>query len=245
MSVVVVAVLEVFGLWFLNNVLLIPDERIYAANMVYQFSVLTVFITMNGYVFGAILIARESMKIYAYVGIIEALGRLVIALMLATTTQDTLIFYSFLFMVVTITVIIVQAVYCFNKFKECRLTLYWDTPLFKKMFIFIGWNAFIALTEAINQQGVNILLNIFFGPAINAARGISFQVGNALQNFSHNIYSATRPQIVKAYAVKNMDYFFSTINSSSKFTYYLLMMLAVPLILNIDYILSIWLTIIP
>ncbi len=245
MSIIVVVVLEIFGVWYLNNKLIIPDERMHAANMVFQFSVLSVFVTINSYVYGAILIARERMKIYAYVGILEALGRLIIAIMLAATTQDKLVYYSFLFMTITIMISLIQMGYCFGKFNECRMRLYWNTSLFKKMFVFIGWNAFTALTEAVNQQGINVLLNIFFGPTINAARGISYQVGNALQTFSHNIYTATRPQLVKAYAANNMNYFFRTINMSAKFTYYLLMVLAIPLVLNIDYILGVWLTIVP
>lgn len=245
LSIIVVIVLETIGLWFLNNKLIIPSDRLPAANLIFQFSVLSVFVTMNNYIYRAVLIARENMKIYAYTGIFEAVSRLLIAFLLIKTGTDKLVFYSFLNLLVSIIVCFVYVLYCSKKYLECKIRFYWDSKLFKEMFSFIGWNAFTNLTEAVNQQGISVILNLFFGPVINAARGISFQINNALLSFSHNIYMAARPQLIKAYAVKNMTFFLKTINLSSKFTYYLLLILAIPLIIKINYILDIWLTVVP
>jgi len=245
LSIVVVVALETFGLWFLNNKLVIPSNRLAAVNIVFQFSVFSVFITVNTYIYRAILIARENMKIYALTGVFEAVSRLVIAFMLIKANNDKLVLYSFLYMVVSVIVSLVYLLYCSKKYKECKIKFFWDSELFKQMFSFIGWNAFTSLTEAINQQGISVVLNMFFGPAINAARGISFQINNALLSFSHNIYMAARPQLIKAYAVKDMAFFFKTINLSSKFTYYLLLILAIPLVIKMDYVLGIWLTEVP
>ncbi|MBA3005466.1 MAG: hypothetical protein KJ900_04570 [Proteobacteria bacterium] len=245
MSVIVVVILETLGLWFINNKLVIPIERLPAANLVFHFSVLSVFFTINSYIYDAVIIARERMQVYAYVGILEAVGRLIIAYVLIISSHDKLVHYAFLYMVVTLLVGLVKMIYCSKNFTESKISFYWNSDLFKQMFSFIGWNAFTALTEAINQQGISVLLNIFMGPTINAARGISYQISNALLSFSQNIYTAARPQMVKAYAVRDMTFFFKTINLSSKFTYYLLMLLAIPLILNIDFILNTWLTVVP
>ena len=245
LSIIVVIALETFGLWFLNNKLIIPPQRLQIVNIVFHFSVISVFVTMNSYIYRAVLIARENMAIYAYTGIFEAIARLFIAYMIINTTIDKLMLYSFMYMLVSVLVCFVYMIYCFKYYAECKFNFHWDYPLFKEMFSFIGWNAFTSLIEAINQQGISITLNLFFGPIVNAARGIAFQVNNALLSFSHNIYMAARPQIVKAYAIKDMDFFLKTINLSSRFTYYLLLILAIPLILKIDYILNIWLKEVP
>tara|TARA_B100000795_G_scaffold84546_1_gene61425 strand:- start:4609 stop:6159 length:1551 start_codon:yes stop_codon:yes gene_type:complete len=245
LSIIVVIALETFGLWFLNNKLIIPTQRLQIVNNVFHFSVISVFVTMNSYIYRAVLIARENMAIYAYTGIFEAIARLAIAYMIINTAIDKLMLYSFMYMLVSILVCFVYMIYCFKYYDECKFNLHWDYSLFKEMFSFIGWNAFTSLIEAINQQGISITLNLFFGPIVNAARGIAFQINNALLSFSHNIYMAARPQIVKAYAVKDMEFFLKTINLSSRFTYYLLLIFAIPLILNIDYILYIWLKDVP
>lgn len=245
MSVVVVLLLETFGVWFLNNKLVIPIDRIEQANIVFHYSVASVFITVNSYIYRAILIARENMKIYTYTGIFEAIGRLIIAYLLIRTTSGKMVLYSILYACISITVCIVYMIYCHTNYKECKFSFSWEKNLFKKMLSFIGWNAFTSLTEAVNQQGISVILNMFFGPVVNAARGISFQINNALLSFSHNIYMAARPQLVKAYAMGDMIFFLKTINTSSKLTYYLLLIISMPLIVNMNFILDLWLDKVP
>lgn len=245
MSILVVVILETFGIWFLNNKLVIPIERLKTANVIFHLSVFSVFVTINSYVYRATLIARENMAIYAYTGIFESIARLGVAYMLMHSTKDKLMLYAFLYMIVSVIVSVVYLVYCTKKYKECRYKIYYEFKLFKEMFVFVGWNAITSLIEVINHQGIGVVLNLFFGPIVNAARGVAFQIYNALLSFSHNIYMATRPQLIKAYAVKDMEFFISTIYSSSKFTYYLLLMIAIPLLLNIESILDIWLVDVP
>ena len=197
-SIVVLIAAEIIGLWLLYNKLVIPPERMDAAFWVMQATIVSLFVTLNGIVFNSMLIAKENMKIYAYIGIIEACAKLAIAFAIAYTPFDKLKIYSVLLLAVTVCIQSFYAIVCYRKYAESRFKPYWDRTLFTEMFKFAGWNGFSTLIWAINDQGSTILLNIFFGPAVNAAKGVANQVNGAVSQFTNNFFTAVRPQIVKS-----------------------------------------------
>ena len=175
-SIVILILAETIGLWFLNNMMEIPSQRIEAANWIYQFSVFSFIITILTIPFNALIIARENMKVYAYIGVIEAILKLTIVYLLIFMPYDKLKLYAVLMFVNTCIISLMYAVYCKKKYNESQIQLYWDNNLFKTLFSFSAWNLFGGIAAVLNNQGVNILLNIFFGPVVNAARGIAFKL---------------------------------------------------------------------
>ena len=240
-SLCMVFVLETLGLWFLNNKLIIPDERRSIVSIVYQIAVFTTFVTVNHAIFTACILAHEDMKVYAYTGVFQSLARLITAFCLVISPIDRLIMYTSLFCITDVLLYLFYLLYCVRKYAECSFIPSFCKKTGKHILSFIGWNAVVSLSNTVNNQGINILLNVFFGPIVNAARGIAFQIFNALQSFGLNIYSATRPQLVKSYASGNMDYFSKLFYQSSKVSYYLLFVICVPILVNIEFVLNIWL----
>lgn len=245
MSILVVIIAEIIGLWFIYNKLTIPPDRLDAALWVFHTTVISLFFTLNGIVYNSMLIANEDMKAYAYLGIIEVVLKLLIAFALFYSPFDRLKLYSVLFLLVTLSVQSFYAVICLHKYKEAHFHFYWSKNIFREMFAFMGWNTIGTAAWALNFQGINILFNIFFGPVINAANGIASQVNSAVTKFSMNIYTAVQPQIVKSYAAGDYDYFRSLIYNSSRYSYYLMWLLCLPIMLRIDYILELWLGNVP
>lgn len=245
MSILVVVVAEVIGLWFIYNKLTIPPDRLDAALWVFHTTVISLFFTLNGIVYNSMLIANENMKAYAYLGIIEVILKLLIAFALFYSPFDRLKLYSVLFLLVTLSVQSFYAVTCLRKYKEARFHYYWNKNIFREMFAFMGWNTVGTAAWALNFQGINILFNIFFGPVVNAANGIASQVNGAVTKFSMNFYTAVQPQIVKSYAAGDYDYFRSLIYNSSRYSFYLMWLLCLPIMLRIDYILGLWLGNVP
>lgn len=244
-SIIMFVAIEIVGYWFLVTKMTIPDDRLYASKIVLHVSAITTFFLVNTSVFTSAILAREKMKIYAYVGLIEAMLRLIIALLLSISSYDKLIFYSILYLLSTVIISGSYIYYTFKFIPECCLQLRFVPNVYKKLFSFIGWNTYISVADIVNQQGVNMLLNIFYGPIVNAARGISFQIYNAVQNFSQNIYTAIRPQVTKAYSCNNMNYFVNLFYKGAKYSYYFMLVISVPLVVNIEYILSIWMGKVP
>lgn len=246
-SVIMFLLIETIGLWFLCNKMVIPTEKLNQAIIVLHLSAITTLVNVIGCVYCATIMAHENMKIYAFTGILEAFLRLLIAMLLTYSSMNKLVFYAFLYMLVTITIQIVYVVYCSICFPECKLRgfIAIEKDTLKKISTFLGWNTIIGFVDILNQQGINVLLNLFFGPIVNAARGISFQINNAVQSFGQNIYVATRPQLVKAYSSKNVAYFIELFYKSSKYSFYLMMIICIPLIIKIDYILELWMGDVP
>lgn len=244
-SFVVLIAAEIIGLWLLYNKLVIPPERMDAAFWVMQATIISLFITLNGIVFNSMLIAKENMKIYAYIGIIEACAKLAIAFAIAYTPFDKLKMYSVLLLAVTFCIQSFYAIVCYRKYAECKFKPHWDRTLFTEMFKFAGWNGFSTLIWAINDQGSSILLNIFFGPAVNAAKGVANQVNGAVSQFTNNFFTAVRPQIVKSYASGEITYFRQLIFNSTRFSIYLMLLLCLPIIYKSEYILGLWLVDVP
>lgn len=180
LSAIIVILIEAVGVWFLNEKMSIPANRMYAANWVLQFSVITFVINLISVPYNATIIAHERMSAFAYISIFEGVGKLAIAFLITLAPFDRLIFYSILMCSIAVAVRLVYGTYCKRHFVECTYHFRWDKELLKRMFGFAGWN-FIGATSAIlRDQGGNIILNLFFGPAVNAARGIANQVNNAM-----------------------------------------------------------------
>ena len=245
LALIIILLAETVGLWFLNHKMVIPIERIEAANWVYQFSILTFGINLISVPYNAAIIAHERMSAFAYISILEVLGKLVVAFTITVAPMDKLVFYGLLLMLIAIIIRIVYGYYCKKHFKECIFNFLIDKPLLKEMFNFAGWNFFGAASVVLRDQGGNVVINLFCGPAVNAARGISIQVSHAIQGFVSNFMTALNPQITKSYASGNHDYMMTLIFQGARLSFYILLILSLPVILNAHYILSLWLGIVP
>ncbi len=245
MSLVIVILAEAIGVWFLNNKMNIPLERLYAANWVFQFSILAFIVNLISVPYNAALIAHEKMKAFAYVSILEALMKLIIAYLLYVSFMDKLITYAFLLLMVSVIIRIVYGQYCKRNFEECKYSFIFNKKLFSDMSKFAGWNFLASTAYIFNTQGINIISNMFFGVAINAARGIATQVDGITRNFVCNFTTAIRPQIVKSYSVGNTKYMNRLVCSGAKYSYFLMLFFALPFMFEAETILQVWLKLVP
>lgn len=245
---IVIAILvfaETVGLWFVRNKLVIPDGRMVAAIRVYQFSVLSYCLKILTVVYEASIICHEDMKIYSYIGIFEGISKLAISYVISVIPFDRLATYACLFLVLTLLTTFSYVHFCRRRYGECSYRFTWDAHKIKKTFSLIGWNTADSFVYTLNDYGINILLNMFFGPAVNAARNISYQISCTLNNVCNNFYTAVRPQIIKSYASRDLKYMFELSFRSSKYALFVLWFLCLPIMLCIDPILAVWLTHIP
>lgn len=245
-AIVVFLLAETIGLWFMMTQMTIPAERLNAAFWVYQFSVLSCVVQLTQTPYTAIIIAHERMNIYAYVSILEVVLKLGIAGLIACYVSfDKLIFYATALFVVFLIVACVYRSYCIKRYAECRFRFTKDKALCKTLLHFSGWDIIGYLCVVSQGQGINILLNVFFGPIVNAARGITFQVEGAFNAFMGNFMLAVQPQIVKLYAIGELQGMIRLVNASSKYAFYLVWLLALPVFLKTEYILRLWLKEVP
>lgn len=242
---IIVILLETVGLWFLNFKMVIPVERIAAANWVFQFSVLTFAINLWSVPYNACIIAHEKMSAFAYISIIEALAKLAICFIIAQNNIDRLISYSLLVFFVGLLIRILYGWYCKKNFKECHYKFILDRNLLREMFAFTGWNFFGAAASVLNTQGINLLLNLFFGPVVNAARGIAVSVNTTVMGFVNNFMVALNPQITKSYASGEFEYSVNLVFKGARYSYYILWILCLPIIITAPYLLQLWLGVIP
>lgn len=245
LALIVILLSETFGLWFINYHLNIPEEKIVPANFVFQFSIFAFIVTILYVPYNALIIAHEKMGFYAIITTIEVILKLFIAFIISFATADKLIVYSFLILISTIAIGIGYSIYATSKFNESKLKYQWNAKLFSRMSNFANWNLFGVFAGIAYNQGVNILLNIFFGPIVNAARGIAYQVQGAVNNFVVNFQLAVNPQIIKSYASNDKNYLYSLVFSASKYSFFLLLLVATPILLETDLILKLWLKEIP
>lgn len=239
---VVVAVLsESIGYYFLTHYMKFPEERCEAAVWVFHFSVLACCIRFLQVPYNAVLISFERMSVFAYLSIIEGILNLAIVYMLQIGTFDKLELYAVLTAGVAILVVMIYALYCKLKVKDIKLRWIWDSNLFRQLWGFASWSALGEIAWAATGQGVNVLLNIFFGPVVNAARGIAYQVLGAVTRFVQNFQTAVNPQIIKRYASGDMEGMRYLTGRSTCFSFYLLLFLTLPLFLRMDYVLVLWL----
>ena len=236
---------ETVGLWFVTTQLTIPAERMLAAQWVYQFSIFALMVNMVSVPYNAIIIAHERMNVFAWVSIAEVSLKLLIVFMLQWFGFDKLKLYAVLMFGVSLFIRLIYGVYCNQKFKESKFRYYWDKPLFKILVSYAGWNLWGNAAGTIRGQGVNILLNIFFGPVINAASGIAYQVSAAMNLFVVNFQMAINPQIIKSYASEELKYMHQLIYQGAKYSFFLLFTLTLPILFETQYILKLWLNIVP
>lgn len=244
-AAVILILSETLGLWFFYQYMNIPPERLDAALWVYHFSVLTFLIGIVQVPYNASIIANEKMEIYAYMSIVEVALKLGLVFLLTWMDYDKLKLFVVLLFLLSFAKTFFYRIYCKKKFKECHYQFQADPALYKKLVAYSGWNLFGNLAAVAKGQGVNILLNIFFGPAINAARGVAFQVQTAVQSFVSNFQMAANPQIIKSYASNDRVYMMGLIFKSARISFYLLFLISLPILIDADYILRIWLKIVP
>ncbi len=244
-AIVIVILAETAGLWFLQNEMTIPAERVNAAQWVYHLSVLGMVVVIMGVPFNASIVAHEKMSAFAYVSILEVILKLLIVYILYIGNIDKLKLYAILMFLVQLCICLIYIIYCLRHFSETRCVHYRNKSLFKEMLSFAGWNLVGNGAAVAFTQGLNILLNVFFTPAINAARAVAVQVQGAVAMFSSNFQVAVNPQITKSFAVGNLDYMHNLVFRTSKFTFILLFCLSLPIILETEIILDIWLKEVP
>ena len=237
--------MEIVGVWYLNTHMNIPAERMDAANWVLQCSIFTTLFTIVQVPYNAIIISKEQMGIYAYISILEVVLKLLVVYMLAIGNFDKLKLYSVLIMVVTIGIVMIYRFYCTRKYKEAKFKLIKDWNLLKQIVGFASWNMLGELAWVFTGQGVNIILNSFFGPVVNAARGLAEQVNGAVNRFVANFQTAVNPQLIKNYASDQLGEMKTLLFRSTRFSYYLLLALSLPIILKMDFILHLWLKEVP
>lgn len=245
LSLIIVVLIESIGVWFLNVKMVIPAERMDAANWVLQFSIVTFVINLISVPYNATIIAHEKMSAFAYISILEVVCKLVIVYLLKISPIDRLVFYAILMCAVSVIIRLVYGYYCNRHFAECKFSFRFDRDLLKRMFSFAGWNFIGASSAVLRDQGGNIIINLFGGPAVNAARGIAMQVNHAIVGFSNNFMTALNPQITKSYASGEQDYMMKLIFRGARFSFYMLLFLSLPVLANTHYILSLWLGIVP
>jgi len=236
---------ESVGLWFLTSRMQIPDLRMDAAVWVFHFSVASAFISIISVPFSAAIIAHEKMAVFAGFSILDMVLRLAMVLVLQVIDLDKLIIYAVMLLMVQVVMQLLYWIYCFRKFEEVHTGLRWNRPLFREMTSFAGWSMFGDSAVLLFTQGVNILLNIFFGATVNAARGIAVQVQGVLTRFIGGFQTALNPQITKSFAANDLPYMHKLIYASSKYSFFLLLLLSLPVFMVTDTLLVWWLKIVP
>lgn len=242
---IVVLVAETVGLWFINTKLVIPIERLSAANFVFHCVLFSFCCTVISVPYHATIIAYEKMNAFAYISIVDVTLKLVVVFLLSHYGGDKLEFYAFLLAFVSVIILGTYYVYARRQFAITRFSWYWDKKLFKILFGYTGWNLFGNLAAIATNQGINILLNLFFGATVNAARAIAFQINSAITGFVSSLQMSINPQIVKSYAGGNYQYMLQLVFSGARYSFFLLYMLGIPFLLQTDTILNIWLGNVP
>lgn len=240
-GIIVLIIAETAGVWFLNHEMKIPIERMDAAFVVLQCTLVSFFVSIIVSPFQAIIIAKEDMKIYAYVGIYDVVVKLLIAYLLQLFDTDKLILYAILLLVTSVSAQMFYFVFTIRKYKEIEPRLRWDSHTIKSIIGFSGWSFVGCLAFLCNAQGLNLLLNVFFGPIVNAAYNIGNSVKNAVNQLGSNFFVAVRPSLIKEYAANNIEYVRKLFLFSTKVIFCLLFMIMFPIIVETDGILSLWL----
>lgn len=244
-SLLILLLGEIIAVWFLNYHMNIPENRLSAANWILQFSLFSFVVSLFQVPFISSIIAHEKMEAFAYISVFDVSMKLITAYILSFVYFDKLLMYAFLLFTTTGIMLLVCILYCKLKFEETHFKWSIDKELLKDMSSFAGWGFFSNSCYVINSQGINILINIFFGVTINASRGIAVQVENAIMKFVNDFTTALNPQITKSYAMGDLLAMYSLICRGSKFAYFLLLIVAIPIFFEASFILNLWLGTIP
>lgn len=245
LSLTIFLISETVGLWFVNTCLNIPADRMFAANCIYQCTIFSFVTSTLMTPFNAAIVAHERLDAYAYISIFDVLAKLGVVYLLVVFSFDKLILYAILLATVALLSKLITLTYAMCKFPECRLKYKFSVAKVKEMTGFAGWNLIGTLAWIAKDQGINVLINIFCGPAINAARGIAFQVNGAVSGFVNNFQTALNPQITKSYAVGDLQTTNKLVIKGTVFSYYLLFLLSLPVFVNTEYLLGLWLKEVP
>lgn len=240
-GITTILVAESIGLWFINNKLNVPADRLPAVNWVFQFSLLSFLVGVIKVPYHALIIAREKMSIYALLSITEVILKLLIVFLLIISPFDKLKSYALLFFLIVLLNAFLYKIYCNKYFSESKFIFYYDKILFRNLISYSGWNLFGNVAAVGKGQGLNVVLNLIFGPVVNAAYGITLQVQTTLYLFITNFQVAVNPQIVKSYALKNKLRCAQLIIKTAKYSYFLLFIIVIPIIYNLQYLLAFWL----
>ena len=240
-AIVIIVLAEIVGLWFVNNKMVIPSERMTAAIYTFHISIITSFFTVTQVPFNASIIAHEKMGVYAYIGIFEVVSKLGICYLIGIGGYDKLMVYATLMLMVHVALFLIYKLYCNKHFQETKYKFCLDKEILKPILSFSGWSLFADGTIALTNQGILVLLNMFFAPAVVSARAISLQVNNAANQFVQNFRTAVNPQIVKMYAVKDFEGSKRLLLQSTMFSYYLMLALSMPIYFLADPLLHFWL----
>lgn len=245
-ALLVVTLGETVGLWYFNNKMVIPEDRLHAATIVYHLSMITAIISIISVPFNASIIAHEKMKVFAYVGLIEAVCKLGIAYALMIGTIDRLVLYAVLLLSVQLGIFLFYFFYCRHNYEEAKYKfMFIDKALFREIFSFSGWSLITGSSIALNSQGILLLLNLFFAPAVVTARSISLQVYSVANQFVNNFRTAANPQIVKQLAAGDVEGSHNLLLQSTKFSYYMMFILCLPICLLASPLLHLWLVEVP
>lgn len=245
LALVMVIIMETLGLWFVYNKFTIPVGRFFATLTVYHISVFTMFVSITQVPYTSDIIAHENMGVYAYVGIFEAVAKLLIVYLLVMTNADRLILYASLMAAIQIIVAMSYRVYCIRSYKETALKRTFDRKTFKELLVFSGWNLFANISHLLSVQGKLVLINIFFSPVLVAAQSIGNQLTGTMMQFVANIRTAVNPQVIKMYAEKNYEGFRRLTLQSSVYIYELLLLIGLPAIIVMEPLLNLWLVEVP
>lgn len=245
LAILICILAESVGVWFLNNKMNIPASRLLAANWVLQCAIFTFMVNLVSVPYNAAIIAHERMKAFAYVSFLEVTLKLGAVFILYITTFDKLKTYAIILLCISIVIRLVYGIYCKKHFTECNYHFVYDKSVMKEVASFAGWNFIGSSSGVLRDQGGNIILNLFCGPTVNAARGIAFQVNTAVNSFVTNFMIALNPQITKSYALGDKEYMMTLIYQGARFAFYLLLLLSLPVIVNTRYILFLWLKVVP
>lgn len=245
LGLLITFLLETVGLWFVNTQMTIPQERMLAANVVYQLSIISFLFHIVSVPYMALVIAHERMNIFAYVGVAEALGRLAIVFILLPLPYDKLIAYGILVLLLSFAASFAYVIYCWRHYPESKYDWYWNTAEVKELFGFSGWHFMGTFSTTCRSQGINILLNMFFNPVVNAARAIAFQVMTHIMLLSSNFFTAIKPQVYKAYAKQEMEEMFRLLMRSTIICAFLVSVVVYPFLADTGFILGVWLKEVP
>ena len=244
-ALVIALAAETVGLWFLVHQLVIPSERLPAAHWVYQLSIVAMVISVTQVPYNASIIAHEKMQIYAYMEILNAVLKLLIVYLLVLWEGDKLIIYALLVVCVPIITAVIYRIYCSRNFLECKWVFIWKPTVLKPMLKFSGWDIYGNMSVLVRTEGVNILLNLFFGPVLNAAANIAAKIQGVTTSFVMNVLIAARPQIVKQYAKGDWKEMVALIRDTLRINSFLFFVISIPLLLEINFVLKIWLGKVP
>jgi O-antigen/teichoic acid export membrane protein len=243
LSVIVFILMETVGLWFLNEKMVIPESRVFAANMVFQGSIFSFIFSLFTVSYNAVIVAHERMSAFAYLGILQIFVNLLIVLFVAYSpfVFDKLIVFSILQVSLSVAMQFFYYRYCKSQFSESHFNWSFDRTCFKEMGVFAIWNFIGSTAGTLKDQGINVLLNLFYGPILNAARGVANSVNTAVSSFVSNFMMAMNPQITKAYATRDLRYMHSLMERGSRLSYFILLILVLPFLFETEFILTLWL----